>query len=638
VVLTRKLLRELARAKGQTAAVLTVTGVGVLLFVASAAAYQDLRDSYARTQRELALAGLHVDVTRATPDDVRRAAALPGVQEADARAVAELPAAIGDHRVALRVLSLPDSGQPRLDRVLVLSGKLPTGPSEILLEKHLAQHHHLAAGDSIAIASGGVRRSLTVSGVGESAEYLWVTRNENDIFPDPDAFGVAWMRRGSLRALAAALLPGSPGLPGLAIAADDDSSNQLLLDPAAPSDDAAALSALKASLGPDAVLAATPAAKLPGIRLLEMDVDGYKQMAAFFPIFFLGVAAFILASILARLVDAQRPIIGTFAALGVGRARLLGHYLAFALVLGGAGALLGALASIPLSPAMTRAYAEDLGIPFVASRMHWDLVAYGLVTALAVAFLAGLVPALHASGLPPAEAMRPPRPSAGPLAKAARRLGGPLSLRLATRDLLGRPLRSLSTTVGVAAALVLVLATGGLLDSMATTLDAIFGGSRRYDVRVDLAAPEPLAAVQQRFSALAGVARLEGLVAAPASLSAGTHTAAALLQGLPAGSTLLRSLDLDGQVVDPAPGGVVLTRALARSLGVKPGDTVRVRMAPLPVESSFRVTGFADAALGKTATVGLADLQRDFAMGGEVTSVALKAAPGQAAAGGRAVS
>ena len=36
MLLGRKLLRELARAKGQTAAVVVVTGLGVLLFVATA--------------------------------------------------------------------------------------------------------------------------------------------------------------------------------------------------------------------------------------------------------------------------------------------------------------------------------------------------------------------------------------------------------------------------------------------------------------------------------------------------------------------------------------------------------------------------------------------------------------------------
>lgn len=642
MLLGRKLFRELWRAKGQTTAVLVVTALGVLLFVATAAAYEDLRDSYARTQRELGLADLHVDVTRVSPEDVQRAATLTGFRRSDARVVTELPVDIArngmSHRVSLRVLSLPDNGQPVLDRVLILSGRLPEGANEVLVEKHLAQHYHLAVGDRVTVESGGIRRPLTVSGVGESAEYLWVARDENDIFPNPDTFGVGWMHRAGLRKVAQALLPGSPGLPGVAVAADDGAGNQLLIDPVSPTEEAAVVAAVKLLLGPDNVLKATPSTKLVGIRLLQMDVDGYKEMAAFFPFFFLGVGAFILASILARMVDAQRALVGTLAALGVGRGRILAHFLSFALILAGGGALLGAAASLPLGPAMTQAYAEELGIPFVTSRIHWNLVGYGLLAALAVAFLSGLVPALHASGLAPAEAMRPPRPRAGPLLRATRRINGPLPLRLAARDLLGRPLRSLGTALGVSAALVLVLATVGMLDSMVTTVNAVFNGARRYDLRVDLTSPEPLGAVQTRFH-LSGVERVEGLTAVPASVSGSSSASfeSVLLQGLPEGSSLLRSLDLDGRVVDPAAGGVVLTRALARSLGVVPGGDVRIRISPLH-ESLFRVTGFADAVLGRTATVRLADLQRSFGLGDEVTSAVLKVHKGDVGQVERAVS
>ncbi|MHB8420897.1 MAG: FtsX-like permease family protein [Myxococcales bacterium] len=638
MLLGRKLIREIVRAKGQTAALLLVEGLGVLLFVASAAAYLDLRDSYAHTRQELALAGLHIDVTGVSAQDVRRIAALPGVSSATARVVAELPVEVNHGKVSLRVLTLPDGKEPTLDRVLVLSGRLPQGQNEILVEKHMAQHFQLQPGATLAIDAGGVRRSLTVVGTAESAEYLWVTRDDNDIFPNPDSFGVGWMGREELRSLAASMLTPPPALPGLAIAAGAQEGNQLLVQPSSVAEEGAVLSAVKELVGSRAFLAATPASKLPGLRLLQMDVDGYKEMAAFFPLFFLGIGGFIVASIIARLVDAQRSLIGTFASLGVGRFRILFHYLGYALVLGGAGAALGAIGSVPTATAMTRAYAEDLGIPFVVTRIHWRLVGEGVLAALAVAFLSGLVPALHASALPPAEAMRPPRPSAGPLARLTRGFGGPLAVRLAARSVLGRPFRSLGTAVGVSAALVLVLTTGGMLDSMTTTFDAIFDGSQRYDIRIDLTGPTPSSVLRQDIADLEGVQRSELFAAAPVSLRAGSHLARALLQALPVGSQLVRSIDLDGSDVDPPAGGIVLTRALARQLGVTVGDDVAVDVASAPREGRFRVSGFADAAVGNTATVRLADAQRAVGLGEEVTAVALRVRGDSRAAVKRAVS
>ncbi len=608
MIALRKLSRELRAQLGQTIAVVVVVALGVMLFVASAGGYEDLRQSYADTQARLAQADLQVDVTRVSASDVERVRSLPGVASVDTRVVATLPVRIRrgaiEERVALRVLSLPASGQPLLDRVLVVSGHLPENASEVLLEKHLAQHHGLAAGDTIRVDAGGVVRLLHVSGVGVSAEYLWVARDAHDIFPSPDEFGVGWMQGSALGDLSG------------------DETNQLLVDRATGASADAVTASLRAALG-DRVLAVTPKQQLVGIRLLQMDVDGYRGMAGFFPVFFLGVGAFIVAALLARLVDAQRPVLGTLMALGVGRASILLQVLGHALALGATGSVAGALAGLACAPELTRAYATDLGIPFVTARPHAGLALTGAAIGIAVAFLAGLIPALHASALAPAEAMRPARPSTSMLARLARRLPAPLGVRLAMRDVLGRPLRSISTALGVSAALVLVLATGSMLDSMRTTFSVLFADARRYDLRVDLTAPEPAPAVRARFASLSGVARVEPLVDLPATMTAhGRSADGVLLQGLPDDARLARSVDLDGRLVPPHAGEVILTRALAAKLGVAIGDVVEVRGLG-GGHASLAVGGFADGAMGPTVSARLADVQQAFDLGDRVTSVAM---------------
>jgi len=628
LIALRKLWRELRAQLGQTTAVLVVIALGVMLFVASAGAYDDLRQSYADTQARLAQADIHVDVTQASASDVERVRLLPGVAAADARVVAVLPVRIRraavDDRVALRVLSLPRSGQPRLDRVLVVSGHLPESADEVLLEKHLAQHHRLAAGDTIVVDASGVRRELRVSGVGVSAEYLWVARDAHDIFPSPDEFGVGWMQRPGLRDVAVTIARASPevaqGVEGLSVAAGDG-TNQVLVDraPGAPPEEV--MASLGAALG-DRVVAVTPKERLVGIRLLQMDVDGYRGMAGFFPVFFLGVGAFIVAALLARLVDAQRPVLGTLMALGVSRASVLFQVLGHALALGVVASVTGALAGLGCAPELTRAYADDLGIPFVTARSHVVLAVTGAAVGMTVALAAGLFPALHASALAPAEAMRPPRPSTGALARLARRLPAPLGVRLALRDVLGRPLRSISTSLGVSAALVLVLVTGSLLDSMRTTFSVLFDEARLYDLRIDLTAPERAPDVRARFERIAGV-QVEPLVALPAAMAAhGRSAAEVLLLGLPDDARLARSVDLDGRVVAPRAGEVIVTRSLAAKLGVTVGDHVEVRV-PGSGEASLTVGGYADGAMGPTVSARLADVQRAYGLGDRVSSVAI---------------
>jgi putative ABC transport system permease protein len=477
------------------------------------------------------------------------------------------------------------------------------------LEKHLAQHHHLSPGATIRVAEDS--RLLRVAGVGVSAEYLWVARDEHDVMPSPDAFGVAW-RRGHAGAF-----------------------NQILVS-CDPDDAPSVTTALRQVLGPRFV-DALPGVRLPGVRLLQMDVDGYKGMAAFFPFLFLGVGAFIVAALLGRLVDAQRPLIGTMMALGVGRARVLAHYLGFALALGGTGALAGAVVGLVVAPALTREYALELGIPFVTATMRWSLAASGIALGGGVALLAGALPAFHACRLHPAEAMRPPRPSTGPLARAARRFGAALPVRMAVRDVLGRPLRSLGTALGVAAALLLVLTTGATLDSMRTVVTRLFHDARRYDLQVYFGAPEPLDDVRARLTSIPGVTSVEGVLTLPVALEGhGKTDRDVLLQGLRDDAKLLRSVKLDGRVAPPGTGGIVLTRAIAKDLDVRIGDTVVAR-APLGGYGSFRVDGFADATLGKTATARRADLAHAFGVDHQVTSAVLRVRPGEAARVRRAV-
>ena len=596
MLLARKLVREIRMQKGQALAVFVVTSLGVLLFVASAGAYRDLRDSYADSRERLALAALHVDVSATDSGDVARAAALPNIRAVEGRAVTSLPVDIGEERVELRLLSLPDAGEPRLDKLLLTDGRLPDGPDEIVIEKHLAQHHHLSPGSTIRVAAG--ERALRVVGIGVSAEYLWVARDEHDVMPSPDAFGVGW-RRGHANGF-----------------------NQLLVD-CARKDTASVTAALQHTFGARLV-DVVPASELPGVRLLQMDVDGYKGMAAFFPLLFLGVGAFIVAALLGRLVDAQRSLIGTLMALGVGRARVLAHYLGYALALGGTGALAGAIAGLVAAPALTREYAIELGIPFVTATLRWSLAFTGIALGAGVALVAGALPALHACRLHPAEAMRPPRPSTGPLARAARRLRASLPLRMAVRDVLGRPLRSLGTAFGVAAALLLVLTTGAMLDSMRTVVTRLFRDARRYDLRVDFVAPEPLTDVRARLGKIEGVTAVEGVLTLPIALEAhGKIEHDVLLQGLRDGAQLLRSVKLDGRAAPPGAGGIVLTHAIATDLGVRVGDLVTARLAPSGVAAQLRVDALADATLGKTASARRSDVARAFGFDQRVTSAVL---------------
>lgn len=617
-MLNRKLLRELWGQRGLLAAVVVVIALGVTLFVGSAAGYLDLSTSYLRLEDDLHLADLHVDAT-VDDADVARIQAVPGVAAVDRRTVGSLPIAVGDARLEGRVITLPDDRAPRLDQLHLLSGTLPS-PGEVVLETHFANHFDLGAGDAITADLGPAgTRAYRVSGVAVSVEYLWVARDDQDPMPTPSEFGVLWMRRSDARDAArstlAALGPqgmiSAPAALQAAIAsvrtAAGDRDSQVLVELQAGADLDAVTAAIEQELG-ERVRRITPRSRLIGRRLLQMDVDGLRGMALFFPVFFLGVSAFVFAAVMARIVDGQRAIVGTLVALGVPRRRILGHYLAFGLAVGGAGALLGTGGGILAGWGLTSAYAGVFQIPEITVDLRPGLWLTGAASGLAVAGLAALGPARQAAAMRPADAMRPPAPPSGRALLGLRHLGAlPLSVRLAVRGIARRPARSLATSLGVAAAVVLVLTSSSLVESTALAVRVQAEEAWRYDLRADLVAPIPATDLQSRALAVAGALDAEVALTLPVRI-AGLVTKDTLAQGLAPGARLLRSVDFAGAEQLPAPGGIALPRHLAKELGVGPGDRVQVRLLPDGAETSLRVDGLADAAIGGVVVLRLAEL------------------------------
>jgi len=581
----RKALRDLARRRGQFAAVVATTFLGVALFGASFDAYRNLLVSYDTLFQRTHFADLTV-----TGGDlasyVERARRLGGVDAVITRTVTESYARVGDHRFIVRLVGLPPAGQPAVDQVIVLRGRYldPQRGTGILLEQHLANYYHLGPGDTLEVRTPLGWTKLPVLGVAVSPEYLWPARSRQDVLTLPQDFGVVFAPQAPLQLLAA-----GGGREALATVAPGADRTAVL----------ARLEALARDAGATSI---TTRAEQPSNAALHEDIAGFGEMALMFPILFLGAAAFTAFVIISRLVHSQRSLIGALRANGVRRRAILLHHLALGLVPAAVGGLLGALAGEGLAIVISRLYTGALAIPVTVIHPHPLVAAAGLAMALVAVALAALAPALDAARVAPAEAMRGLQPPQRGHASAVERLLPflgrlPASAKLVLRGAVRSPGRSLTTMAGVVLALVLVMVSLGMLDTTKVLLEQQFGRVQRDDAQVYVSGTAN-ADLERRVGAVDGVAAVESALQAKAVVRANGKSYATALTAFHPGTTMHGFLGARGRTLHLPTHGVLLGLALQHELGLTVGDAVEIDLPTLHRTLFTTVAGFVDEPLG----------------------------------------
>jgi putative ABC transport system permease protein len=586
-VLRRKLRRDIWRHRSQFLAVVVVVAIGIAVFVAASDAYRNLRDSFDRayaTQRlpDVVLTG------PSAPSLEAQARELPGDPSVEARTQVDLGARIGDHTMLGRVVSIPDDGQPEVSSIAVRSGRLPRA-GEVLVEEHLADHFRLTAGDSLDLYGADGWQTVTVSGTGLSTEYFWPARSQQETMTTAEQFGVVF----APKSLATTL---------------SDAPQQQLAVYARDSDRAAMLVAAAAQLAQDNALVAATREDQASYTALDQDVRAFGDFANFLPVLFLAagmLGAFILLS---RLVHGQRAVIGTLAANGLSARTLRRHYLGYGLAAGITAVVPGIAGGYWLGAWFTGLYTDALGLPLRVTSLHASTLIAGAAAGVGATALAAWAPARAAARTEPAEAMRVTPTGNGRhavlerLCPPIRRL--PARWRMVMRGLGRNRRRTAFTIAGVALSLSLVMVFAGLRDTVSTVLDRQFSEIDRSDGQL-YATPDgaqPLTTAARNDS---GVAVVEPVGRAEASLAAGDLRYDTLLVALPTGTTLHRFTDREGRTLElSARGGLLLGEGLRRLLGVDIADTVTVTLSD-GSRLDEPVAGFVDEAMSPIAYVSL---------------------------------
>jgi putative ABC transport system permease protein len=563
--LTRKLLRDLWRMRGQTLAIAVVVAGGVATLVMALTSLDSLvltRDAYYRDDR---FAHVFASLERA-PEALRSSLeAIPGVQQVETRVVAGANLDVPDFAdpVTGALLSLPDGRNAELNRLFVRAGRLPEAgrDREVVVHEAFAQAHGLGPGSRLAAVLNGRQRQLEVVGVVLSPEYIYQLK-PGDLFPDFARHGILWMNR-----------------PALAAAYDlDGAFNDVVLTLTRDARPRDVIEHVDALLAPAGGLGAIEREDQLSHRYLDAELDQLRTMATVFPTIFLGVAAFLLNVVLTRLIGTQREQIAILKAFGYGDVRIGLHYAQLVLVIVGLGLALGTALGVGLGQALAELYRSFFRFPYLEYQLTPRVILLGgLVTV--VAALAGTVTAVRrAVRLPPAEAMRPESPPVFHRTVIERlgleRLVSP-SARIVLRNLERRPLRAGLSVLGIAFACGILMVGRFQEGAIAHLIAVQFGLAQRDDLSVTFVEPTSRRVLHE-LEALPGVYRAEPSRTAPVVLRRGHRSQRTAIQGLPAGGDLRRLLDETLAVVTLPAEGLVLDDFLAERLAARPGDRVTV--------------------------------------------------------------
>jgi len=595
-VLDIKLFRDLKRLWAQVLAIALVIAGGVASLVLAVGSYRSLDETRIAYYERYQFADVFASVRRAPKTLAARIAEIPGVAAVDPRIAKLALLDVPNFRQPAtgQIISLPESGQPALNRLYIRVGRLPEPGSleEVVVNENFANAHAFAPGSRFSAILNGRKRELVVAGIALSPEFIYAIGPGDMMVPDDRRFGIIWM---SERTLA--------NVYDL-----EDAFSSVTLKLSREAIEAEVIERLDALLDRYGGRAAYGRKDQASHAFLEHELDMLRNMSRTLPPIFLLVAAFLVNLTLSRLVALEREQIGLLKAVGYGSPAIASHYIKLVIVIVLIGIAIGGVAGSWLGILVTKLFGEFFRFPFLVFIQSPDLYVTAAGLSLVTAIGGAIFALRDVVRLPPAVAMQPPSPPVFRHFLPARFaldkiISQPAMMML--RNIAHHPVRAGFTTLGMALAAAILVVSLFFRDTMEQLIDVTFFMADRQDATVSFIEKRPHDVVNQ-VARLPGVLAVEPYREVAARIRNGNIARRLMSSGRPRGANLSRIIDVDLRTVEMPETGLAISAMLGKILGVNVGDFVEVdlleerrRTVSLPivalVEDYFGIRGMMDA-------------------------------------------
>ncbi len=356
--------------------------------------------------------------------------------------------------------------------MLLLEGEEYHKDSEgIWLSDRFAEENQISMGDTLTLTYTGVAIKGEVVGLIKSGEMMICVADENQLMPDYESFGFAYI---SPKKLENAL--GGVFYPQINVCSDMEKTE---LE-----------EAVKDALGKTIlVLSKEEHVAYAGA---QSEVEEGKTMGSILPVLFLAIAILTMITTMHRIAANEKVQIGTLKALGFRDKRILRHYTSYGFVIGLIGTLLGVIlgygiAAIIVSPTgMMSTYFDMLDWSLVMPKFCLPIIVLTVILLTMISYFS-VKKMLKGTA---ADALRPYTPKA--MKKSVlERFPFWNQLTFGTkwniRDILRHKSRSAMTLIGVIGCMLLVVGGLGMKDTMAEFMRLLDEDISNYTTRINLA-------------------------------------------------------------------------------------------------------------------------------------------------------
>ncbi len=546
--LNLKVIRDIKAQKGMFLAVTFIIFLGIAIFSSFYMAYLNLKDTYNYFYDQTDFEDISIELNNAPKEIIKEIKKINGVREVEGRLSVKGIISIQNQHAVLKLISIPYK-QPEVDKLVVVEGDyIPKNSRSLLLLKKFADYHNLKVGDVVHVSINDKKLRLKVAGLVYSPEYIWVVEG-SEIMTSPRTLGIAFVPYKVLEELGY-----SDRINEVKITVYDRENKDEILNKA--------FRTLKAYN----IKNYYTSEDQPSNKVLQMDLDGFKQLAILFPSFFLLISIFAVYVLLTRLIREQIGNIAVLRALGLSKQAVLLHYLKHSLFMGMSGSISGIIVGYISAVILTAQYTSVLNIPYYVAKPHYNIMVYGFLVGLTTPLISGYIAAKNAAGIEITQGLRGYVEQAFKGIDIEKFIKMPVLVRLSIRNLFRNKKRTAYSTFSVVASIVLILISMVFVDSMDFAMELQFNKVLNYDMDVKFSGYVD-ESVLKEIRSIKGVREAYPLINTWILIEKGGVSRSASLIGLE-NQNLYNIYDDSGSIHMPPPEGIILPMTISSNLSI----------------------------------------------------------------------